>query len=136
MSSIPTLNTGTPIVNPDSCVLNVDNDVGLISSPGISKKDFSVVVEKDNNDTSPTISKWSSGTNLVTLTKVQVKKHSEMHKYFCWIYIFSLYTTNFFLPYSKKCYKLWKEHKTAEEFANYTLDKFDLSFKFSQQGKN
>ena len=88
MSTIPTLKTGTPTDNPDSCVLNVDNDVGSISTPVISKKDFVAVAEKDNNDTSPTINKWSSGTTLVSLTKTQIKKRSEMCKYFCWIYLF------------------------------------------------
>ena len=88
MSTIPTLKTGTPIDNPDSCVLNVNNDVRSISTPDKSKKDFVAIVEKDNNDMSPTVNKRSSGTTLVSLTKTQIKKCCEKCKYFCWIYLF------------------------------------------------
>ena len=68
--------------NLDSFVLNVNNDVGSISTPDKSKKDFVVVAEKDNNDMSPTINKQSSGTTLVSLKPNQLKKCSETCKYF------------------------------------------------------
>ena len=51
MTTIPTLKTSIPKNNPDSCVLDVDNDVGSISTPVISNKDLLVNAIKETNMT-------------------------------------------------------------------------------------